>query len=376
MASTLQEALAQANAAGMATIDLYSRAIKLPPNISVLGVQSDDDVFRLWFTIPKMFGAVDLSTYGIRINYLNANNEGDIYAVEDATVSGDFLTFSWLVGRGACTYQGNVKFIVCFKLTDSSGEVTNEFNTAVATLPVLTGIEPGEQIVEQYPDIIEQILSRLEADEVTIESGVKSVNGKTGTVVLDAEDVGAVPSEGFEFPVTSVNGQTGAVTVAVPVTSVNGQTGAVTVNVPVTSVNGETGAVTIEVPVTSVNGQTGEVTLTAADLGAAAAATVTAINNRMLDTIAGVSRNTTTGSMELWSKNLNNYKTTGVYNAITCTNAPYQYAILEVMAYYLEGYTIQKIYDVTNACKMSYRWCIAGSWSQWYEDDIIKTLTT
>lgn len=39
---------------------------------------------------------------------------------------------------------------------------------------------------------------------------VSSVNGKTGAVVLDAEDVGAKPAS-YTAPVDSVNGQTGAV---------------------------------------------------------------------------------------------------------------------------------------------------------------------
>ena len=72
---------------------------------------------------------------------------------------------------------------------------------------------------------------------------VDSVNGQTGVVVLDAEDVGALPDDttiptktsdltndsGFlSTAVTSFNGSTGAVTYTAPVTSVNGQTGAVT----------------------------------------------------------------------------------------------------------------------------------------------------
>ena len=42
------------------------------------------------------------------------------------------------------------------------------------------------------------------------------------------------------------------------------------VNYPVTSVNGMTGAVTINIPVESVNGKTGAITLSASDVGAAA----------------------------------------------------------------------------------------------------------
>ena len=56
---------------------------------------------------------------------------------------------------------------------------------------------------------------------------VDSVNGQTGTVVLDADDVGALPDD--TAYVASFNGSTGAVTYVAPVTSVNAKTGAVTV---------------------------------------------------------------------------------------------------------------------------------------------------
>ena len=93
------------------------------------------------------------------------------------------------------------------------------------------------------------------------------------------------PTNPPPYPVTSVNGKTGAVTglydqnnqPPYPVTSVNGKTGAVTglydqnnqPPYPVTSVNGKTGAVTglydqnnqPPYPVTSVNGKTGAVTI-------------------------------------------------------------------------------------------------------------------
>ena len=110
------------------------------------------------------------------------------------------------------------------------------------------------------------------------------------------------------YPVTSVNGKTGAVTglydasnpPPYPVTSVNGQTGAVQIDVdtsglysptnpppyPVTSVNGKTGAVTglydasnpPPYPVTSVNGKTGAVTVPGFTIGTAKLITPTNIN--------------------------------------------------------------------------------------------------
>lgn len=47
---------------------------------------------------------------------------------------------------------------------------------------------------------------------------VDSVNGQTGTVVLDADDVGALPDT-YTAPVTSVNGSTGAVVIGNATTS-------------------------------------------------------------------------------------------------------------------------------------------------------------
>ena len=139
------------------------------------------------------------------------------------------------------------------------------------------------------------------SDEQGGGGAVNSVNGQTGTVVLDAADVGALPDttvipsstsdlvndSGFitaaGAPVQSVNGQTGTVTISVPdstsdlvndsgfitaagapVQSVNGQTGTVTISVPdsTSDLVNDSGFITAAgAPVQSVNGQTGAVVL-------------------------------------------------------------------------------------------------------------------
>lgn len=81
-------------------------------------------------------------------------------------------------------------------------------------------------------------------------------------------------------------------------------------------------------------------------------------------TISGVSLNTQTGSMELWSQNLNNVTTTGFYNAMTCTNAKYPYSTLIVIGYYLDGYCTQIQSDVTTGA-IATRTQINGAWSAW-----------
>lgn len=143
-------------------IDAESRKINIPSRIKNLGVESDADVKRLYFKIQKQYGEMDFTKADIRINYVNANGEGDAYAVTDKQTEGGTVTFSWLIGRNAAEYKGNVCFVVCAKTSNTEGIVEKEFNTTLATLPVLEGKETTQQIVQQYPDVIEQILKRLE----------------------------------------------------------------------------------------------------------------------------------------------------------------------------------------------------------------------
>ena len=144
------------------TIDPESRKITIPSRIENLGVESDANVKRLYFKIQKQYGEMDFTKADIRINYVNANGEGDYYPVADKQVEGGTVTFSWLVGRNATEYKGDVCFIVCAKTSNIEGIVEKEFNTTLASLPVLEGKETTQQIVQQYPDVIEQILKKLE----------------------------------------------------------------------------------------------------------------------------------------------------------------------------------------------------------------------
>lgn len=143
-------------------IDKDLRTIIIPSSVKNLGVESDDDVLRLKFSMPRMYGDVDLSDFSIYINYMNAKNTGDVYVVDDKTIADDTITFSWLVGRVALAYKGSVRFIVCMKKHDDNSNVIQEYNTTIASLPVLEGLETGETVIQQNPDIIEMLLTSSE----------------------------------------------------------------------------------------------------------------------------------------------------------------------------------------------------------------------
>lgn len=141
------------------------RTMTIPEDITLLGVESDDDVNKIPFQMPKEYNGFDLSTFSVRINYMNANGDGDMYIVDDAEVDGDdpsLMNFTWLVGRTACAYKGDVKFIVCLKKFDEDSNVVQEFNTTVYSLPVLEGLETTEAVVQENPDIIQYLINLVE----------------------------------------------------------------------------------------------------------------------------------------------------------------------------------------------------------------------
>lgn len=143
-------------------IDSDLRRINIPAEIKILGVENDKEVRRLKFRMPAMYGEFNLADFALRINYLNAQGNGDVYVVTDALKEDDRLSFSWLVGESAAKYKGDVQFIVCAKLIGEEGEIVKEFNTTRATLKVLEGLEVDREIEENDPDLIEQILKRLD----------------------------------------------------------------------------------------------------------------------------------------------------------------------------------------------------------------------
>ena len=151
-------------------IDFDTRTIKIPPSVKQLGVESDDDVKDITFSVPRYYYGKDLKEFNIYINYMNAQKEGDLFEVfsdKVREVDGN-LEFDWTVGRHAVAFKGKVIFNVCMKKIprDADGNalrdeednviVEKEFNTTIAELPVLEGLETGEEIAEDYIDILMQ----------------------------------------------------------------------------------------------------------------------------------------------------------------------------------------------------------------------------
>lgn len=144
-------------------IDVTTREMLFPSNLSNLGVVMDHNVKKIFFRCPRYYNECDFSTFAIKINYLNAGGKGDSYPVGDIEISSgesDEITFSWLVHKKAVEYKGYTYFIVKMVNVVDGNEV-NAFHTTLGKLPVLDGLETNTQIEELYPAEIEGILQRL-----------------------------------------------------------------------------------------------------------------------------------------------------------------------------------------------------------------------
>ena len=115
-----------------------------------------------------------------------------------------------MLSRYVTFSQGVVKYNFCAKKLDGD-TISNEWNTTIATGLVIQGLEATREIIEENPDIIEALISKAhthenkavldkfaETDGKPTYDGkalgggggsVDSVNGKTGAVVLTAEDI-------------------------------------------------------------------------------------------------------------------------------------------------------------------------------------------
>lgn len=162
---TVDELLNASNEVTTCTVNPDTREIIVPEKYKVLGVFSDEKVTKIPFTCPRVVGNnVDLTEYNLYINYQNSSGASNAYLIEDVVVSGDNITFSWLLSRYVTFSPGVVKYSLCAKKLNGD-TISNEWNTTIATGLVIQGLEATREIIEENPDIIETILSKTHTHE-------------------------------------------------------------------------------------------------------------------------------------------------------------------------------------------------------------------
>lgn len=152
-------------------IDPATRKIEVPEKERLIGVYQDHDSERKYFKCPRIVGDnVDLSQHRIYVNYVpskingtfNEEEEVGSYLCEDVVADGDYVTFSWKISENVTRAAGYIAFAVYAKKADADGKLKTKWHTTPAIGNVLDTLPDGDQIVNRYPDVIEQIMERLD----------------------------------------------------------------------------------------------------------------------------------------------------------------------------------------------------------------------
>lgn len=179
----------------MIVINPSTRQFNIPGSDLVFGVESDNGAERKYFQCPRYVGNnVDVASSFVRINYRNANGEVDAHMVEDLTIDGDNVLFSWGLHPKVTMYKGQISFVLCV----TGPDLKVKWHTTIGKGQVLEGLEPeNEHIVESTEDVIAQLITMVEAQTEAVEkTGAEQIVAvKTATATATAGAVAEIEAK-------------------------------------------------------------------------------------------------------------------------------------------------------------------------------------
>lgn len=174
------------------TIDLTTSAlISQMSKISI--VKGSHNAERFTFDFPKTVEGHDLTLCNtVEVHFLNIDavtkeTSKGTYKVDDVQpIEGEQISFSWLIDGRATKYGGSLRFSIHFKCMED-GKLVYRFPTAVYSgILISDGIDHGEEIVEEYNDIVTSWMNEIEqAVKETIRDVVDESIGDTVTEAVD-----------------------------------------------------------------------------------------------------------------------------------------------------------------------------------------------
>lgn len=146
------------------------RFITVPEELKRIAVQYDHDVETVTFDCPRYWDGLDMSKMKVYINFMRKDGVPGCYLSETVTVDdadSNIMHFDWTISRHVTEVKGELAFLVCVKKVDlDTAEEINHWNSELnQEMYISEGLECMESIVNSYPDIITQLLLRMEYTE-------------------------------------------------------------------------------------------------------------------------------------------------------------------------------------------------------------------
>lgn len=151
------------------------RFIAVPEELRRIAVQYDHNVETVMFDCPRYWDEHDMSQMKIYINYLRKDRTRGMYLADNVTVDDadpNIMHFNWTITKNVTLVAGVVSFLICIKKTNEEGFEENHWNSELNQQMVVSeGLEVEESILENYPDIITQLLTRMDIVELIASPG-------------------------------------------------------------------------------------------------------------------------------------------------------------------------------------------------------------
>lgn len=167
------------------------RFITVPDNLKRLGVQHDHNMETVVFDCPRYWDNRDMSKMAIYINYMLSNGYADRYPVDNVTADNEVMHFEWTISRNVTQVAGAVSFLVCVMKTDTEGNEERHWNSELCKHCYISpGMETEESPVDMYPDLVTQLLLRMNAvEQITNDKIQTSVDAWLTAHYTEAEGV-------------------------------------------------------------------------------------------------------------------------------------------------------------------------------------------
>ena len=143
-----------------------NRYIDVPTSLQRIAVQYDHNVETVTFDCPRYWDENDLSEMYIYINYLRSDKIRGRYLAKNIRVDDadeNIIHFDWTIGNEISFAKGPVIFLVCAVKTNSEGNEEIHWNSEINKQMVVSdGLECTEYVINEHPDIITDLLTRMD----------------------------------------------------------------------------------------------------------------------------------------------------------------------------------------------------------------------
>lgn len=147
-----------------------NRFITVPEALKRIAVEDDHRIETVTFDCPRYWDEHDLSEMKIYINYIRYDKYIGSYPIDNAvTIDEDddsIIHFDWVITREVTDVAGGLVFLVCAKKVDEYGNEENHWNSELnKDLYVSEGLEVQDIIMNEYPDLVTHLLTRMDVCE-------------------------------------------------------------------------------------------------------------------------------------------------------------------------------------------------------------------